>query len=443
MTPAKPNLSEPFDLLIAGHGMVGAALACALKELPLRIGIVDSQPLRQLPTGEETSAGQAPAFDSRVSAISPASRDILMQLGAWPMIAAQRHCPYSDMRVWEADGTAAIHFSAAEIHADELGYIVENRILVAALHECLRQQGNVRVLPSACVNGIALPSFDSGSVSGSDPDASARPTPAALTVTLSDGSAVQTRLLIGADGASSRVRELAGFNTREWDYGHEAIVATVRTSAPHAGTAAQRFMDSGILALLPLSTAPAGSLDSERYCSIVWSVLPGEAARLQALDDAAFCAALTRASEACFGSIDWCGPRQSFPLRQRHATDYVKAHIALIGDAAHSIHPLAGQGVNLGMLDAWALATQIRRALGEQRDFWDTRILRRYQRKRIGHNLAMMGLMEGFRRLYADQPLLLRWLRNTGMRGIDGMPVIKHQLMRQAMGIDHSVARSG
>jgi len=195
-------------------------------------------------------------------------------------------------------------------------------------------------------------------------------------------------------------------------------------------------MDSGILAFLPLhKSAHNNEVRDQYYCSIVWSVVPERACQLLAMSDQEFARAVQEGLENQLGKVEWVDKRLSLPLRQRHATDYVKKNIALIGDAAHSIHPLAGLGVNLGLLDAWALAGQIRKALLQGRDFSELRILRRYERERKGHNLAMMWLMEGFKRLFADQPLALRWLRNSGMSRLDNLPVIKNQLMRQAMGV--------
>ena len=412
--------SADFDVLIIGSGMVGATLACALAESSLRVGIIDSQPLLTLRPPDH----QRTEFEPRVSAISPASRCIFEQLGIWALMAQQRHCPYTDMHVWEADGTGSIHFAAADVHTGELGYIFENSVLLAGLHEGLRQSTRITVLRPASVTGLTMASVDG----------------APTVITLDDNTSISCRLLVGADGANSRVRQLAQFPVKEWDYQHHAIVTTVRTERPHAHTARQRFMDTGVLAFLPLhKSAHSDETTDQFYCSIVWSAVPERAAQLLAMNDTDFARALQEGIENQLGTIEWVDKRMSLPLRQRHAPDYVKKNIALIGDAAHSIHPLAGLGVNLGLLDAWSLAEQIKKAIQQRRDFSELRILRRYQRERIGHNLAMMWLMEGFKRLYADQPLVLRWLRNTGMSQLDNLPVIKNQIMRQAMGLKGGV----
>ncbi len=424
-----------FDVLIIGGGIVGATLACALGNTAFSIGIVDSQAMPGLDSiagSEELGTGMgAESFDPRVSAISPASRRIFSNIGAWQMLEQHRHCPYADMHVWEADGTGSIHFAAADVHAEALGFIVENTITLACLHERIQQFENVKSITPATVtviDHVPVPNSEASQV----------------VVTLADGSQLTTRLLVAADGANSKIRELAQFATKEWDYEHHAIVTTVRTQLPHDNTAIQRFMDTGILAFLPLaSQAPGAKIDHDsqdnHYCSIVWSVVPERAEQLLAMSDTEFSLVLQASIESRLGAIGWVDKRFSFPLRQRHASDYVSSNIALVGDAAHSIHPLAGQGANLGILDAWSLAGQLLKARQQHLDFASLRVLQRYQRERKGHNLGMMWLMEGFKRLFADQPLPVRWLRNAGMSGLDSLPMLKNRIMRQAMGTDSSL----
>lgn len=404
-----------YDVVIAGGGMVGASLALALADLPLRIVILDSQDL----IDRHRFAPQSGLFHARVSAIAPAAQALLSELGAWQGIVARRCAPYTDMHVWEADGTGSIHFCATDIHAPVLGHIVENVVVLAALYEQLAQKSNVDLLaPSTFL------SVEAGAEQ--------------VRIGLADASSVSARLLVGADGANSQVRSLGGFVTKEWDYEHHAIVSTVRTELPHGNTAIQRFMDEGILALLPLHDDRQGG-DAQHYCSLVWSVQPQFAETLLAKDDADFAIALQAGIESRLGKIESVDKRFSFPLRQRHASDYVQPRIALIGDAAHTIHPLAGQGANLGFLDVQALTQELRRACVKQLDIGDLRVLQRYQRARKGHNLAMMWVMEGFKRLFADQALPLRWLRNIGMSGVDRNSFLKNQIMRTAMGMEDSV----
>jgi 2-octaprenylphenol hydroxylase len=414
------SAENEFDVVIVGGGMVGASLACALADSGLRLAVLDSQPIAAS-AGSSTRPAEEPAFDPRVSAITPVSQQFLHEIGAWDAIASQRLSPYTDMHVWDGDGTGSIHFAAADVHAELLGHIIENSVILAALQQRLGGN-NITLLAPVTLTSLTPP--DSAS-----PEALVR-------IELADGRCLSTRLLVAADGANSTVRELAGFQTREWDYQHHAIVTTVRTALPHRQTAIQRFMDAGVLAFLPLRTNPEEGIEEQRHCSIVWSVLPEVAQGLMALDDTAFARELQAAIENRLGTIESVDKRSSFPLRQRHAHSYVQQGIALIGDAAHTIHPLAGQGVNLGLQDASVLAAEILQALNKGRDFADLRTLRRYQRRRIGHNLGMMWMMEGFKRLFAEQPLAVRWLRNAGMAGLDKTVLLKNQIMRSAMGIE-------
>jgi len=396
--------------------MVGAALACALAETGLRIGLFDQSRFDP----DQLSCNKAePLFDPRVSAIAPASQRFLSNLGAWQITETVRVSPYTDMMVWDADGTGSIHFSAADIHEQSLGHIVENSAIVLGLYQRLKQLSNIVVL-----SPVSMESFER---LAEDPLG-------CVMFATSEGESYTTTLLVGADGPQSRVRQLANFTTREWDYHHQAIVTTVRTELPHKTTALQRFMETGPLAFLPLLDTAALEEDQQHYCSIVWSTGIDQAAELMELDDMQFAGRLTDAIEHRLGKIEWTDRRYSFPLRQRHAVDYVQPNIALVGDAAHTIHPLAGQGVNLGFMDAQALANEIHSAVQRQRPLGELAILRRYQRARKGHNLGMMGAMEGFKQLFAQDALPVRWLRNTGLNGIDRLGFIKNRLMRQAMG---------
>lgn len=393
------------DLIIVGAGMVGSTLALALEGCGLKIVLLDGGPLTLKPF-----AMQDP-FEPRVSALSAASQRILQRVGAWPGIAARRVSPYSDMRVWDGSGTGQVHFCAASVHAEVLGHIVENRVVQDALLETLQARGSVELLAGARLEQL-------------DRDADG------WQLTLSDGRQLRTPLLVAADGANSAVRRLAGIATREWDYLHHAIVTSVRCAEEHQRTAWQRFTDDGPLALLPLER------DGDRHwCSIVWSVTEDEAARLMALDDAAFCAALGRAFEHRLGEVRQVDPRLCIPLRQRHAKRYVQPGLALIGDAAHSIHPLAGQGVNLGLLDAAVLAEVLGAALARGERPGDVRVLSRFERRRMPHNLAMMAAMEGFERLFQADPLPLRWLRNAGLKTVQALPEAKAMFVRQALGL--------
>ncbi|MDH0142564.1 2-octaprenyl-3-methyl-6-methoxy-1,4-benzoquinol hydroxylase [Aquipseudomonas alcaligenes] len=392
------------DLIIVGAGMVGSALALALEYSGLEILVVDGGPLSVRPFAAEG------AFEPRVSALSAASQRILERLGVWDGIAARRVSPYRDMRVWDGSGTGSVHFSAASVHAEVLGHIVENRVVQDALLDRLHDS-QIGLLGSARLEQL-------------------RRSGDGWLLTLADGRELRAPLLVAADGANSAVRRLAGCATREWDYLHHAIVTSVRCERAHQATAWQRFTDDGPLAFLPLARQ-----GDEHWCSIVWSTVPAEAERLMALDDEAFRHELGKAFEWRLGQVTAVDPRICIPLRQRHAKRYVESGLALIGDAAHSIHPLAGQGVNLGFLDAAVLAEVLLHALqrGEQPN--DVRVLSRYERRRMPHNLAMMAAMEGFERLFQADPLPLRLLRNSGLNWVDELPDAKALFVRRALGL--------
>jgi 2-octaprenylphenol hydroxylase len=391
------------DVLIVGAGMVGSALALALQNSGLEILLLDGGPMTVKPF-----AAQAP-FEPRVSALSIASQRILERLGAWEGIEKRRACPYSDMHVWDGSGTGLVHFAAASVHAEHLGHIVENRVVQDALLDRLHDS-EIGLLANTRLEQLRH--------SGDD-----------WLVTLSDGRQLRAPLVIAADGARSAVRRLAGCETREWDYLHHAIVTSVRCDKPHADTAWQRFTDDGPLAFLPLQR------EGEHWCSIVWSITPAEAERVMKLDDSAFCRELERAFEGCLGTVLAADPRLCVPLRQRHAKRYVAPGLALIGDAAHTIHPLAGQGVNLGFLDAAVLAEELLAAQARNERLADLRVLSRYERRRMPYNLALMAAMEGFERLFQADPLPLRWLRNTGLKWVEQTPEAKALFVRQALGL--------
>lgn len=399
-------MAQQFDLIIVGAGMVGATLACALADAPMRIALVDFAPL----TGSAPRAFTDSGYDPRVSAISAASENILRHVGAWQRIPAQRRAAYRHMRVWDAEGTGEIGFDADSLGESRLGHIVENHLIQDALLDAL--------------NDTAVTLFGEQRVEGLVRE------PAGWRVLFEAGEALQAPLVVAADGARSKLRELAGFQMREWDYLHDAVVTTVQTERSHRATAWQRFMPTGPLALLPLSDQ-----QHNHYCSIVWSLLPEQAERVMGLDDRAFCDELEQAFEARLGRILACDARHRIALRQRHARHYAMPGLVLIGDAAHSIHPLAGQGVNLGLLDAAELHDTLRAAWQRGEGVGELAVLQRYERRRVGANLAMMAAMEGFERLFHADALPLRWVRNAGMRLLDGQSLIKGGIMRRAMGL--------
>ncbi|MDP2226182.1 MAG: UbiH/UbiF/VisC/COQ6 family ubiquinone biosynthesis hydroxylase [Moraxellaceae bacterium] len=396
--------SETFDIVIVGAGMVGSLLAALLQGSGLSVALLERAPVTA-PLADD-------AFEPRVSALTRASENLLRHVGAWEKVAAVRACPYTDMQVWDADGSGRVEFSAAELGESHLGVLVENRLLQWALTDVATQATNVTLLCPAQLTALER-------------------LPAYWQLTLADGRQLQAALVIGADGAQSVVRRLADLPVRETDYAQRAIVTTVRTELPHRFTARQRFSPTGPLAFLPLKGADGGA----HHCSIVWSQDEAEAQRLLALDDDAFRRELTLAFERTLGEVLEADSRYSFPLRAVHATGYARDGLALIGDAAHAIHPLAGQGVNLGLLDAAVLAEEIRRAQARALPWWSGDTLARYERRRRAHNTLILHSMTGFRELFASHNPLLVVARNLGLRATQHLLPLRQEFARVAMGL--------
>ncbi|MCP5162570.1 MAG: UbiH/UbiF/VisC/COQ6 family ubiquinone biosynthesis hydroxylase [Hahellaceae bacterium] len=420
MHQENPELAvNEFDIVIVGGGMVGAALAVALRHSRFRIALVEGQSAAML-LGASRTHDSVSGFDPRVSALTAASQTFLANLGVWGDVLDAGACPYSDMCVWDGEGTGRIEFSAAELGQLSLGHIVENSATLGALYRKLSETPDVQQFLGAPILRV---------------ETGAQGQPSVLV--LRDGRRLSGRLLVAADGANSLLRAVFGMATREWDYNHHAIVATVKTAMPHAHVARQRFMSTGPLAFLPLSDVA----DSNCFSSIVWSVEPEHAKALMALSEREFCNVLANAFEHTLGDVVGVSERYSFPLRQRHAKEYVKPGVVLVGDAAHTIHPLAGQGVNLGLMDVAALADELLKA--DRRDVAvnDLVMLHRYQRRRMTANLAMMGIMEGFKRLFAQDDLGLRLLRNTGMRWLNRQSFLKNRIVSEAMGLNIRVPK--
>lgn len=394
------------EVLIVGGGMVGATLAALLGEAGVAVTVLDARPA---PLAKSDLAGMPPG--RRVSAITPVSQRLLTGLGAWEAIQACRVTPYTEMRVWDAQGSGEIAFEAAQAGVAALGHIVENDVVLAALEARLATLPSVTQRFGAVIEGLQT---EAGG---------------AAHLTLEGGETLSTPLVVAADGARSRLRTLAGIDAASHDTGQVAVVTTVRTALPHGGVARQVFLPTGPLAFLPLTLA-----GEPRYCSIVWSTSPEEAERLVALPRAALGEALEAAFEGRLGEVDVIDDALAVPLVQRHAERYVRPGLALIGDAAHSIHPLAGQGVNLGLMDAAVLAEELLAARRRGIAPGNARILARYARRRRGDNAAMLALMDGFRLLFGATHPALTLARNLGLSGVDRATPLKRLLMRQAIG---------
>lgn len=386
-------MSELFDIVIGGGGPVGAAAALALHRQDFKVALVER--------GAAPPPYNPADYDLRVYAMARHSARFLERLGTWPSIAERRVSPYRAMRVWEREPARALRFDAADSGGAELGWIVEHGLLVDALWAGL---DGVRRYEGAQIEQLQL------SEEGTR-------------LRLHDGRVLQARLVVAADGADSQLRAMAGIDTVGWDYSQRAIVCHVQTERPHRGTAWQRFLASGPLAFLPLT---------DGRCSIVWSAEQALAQELLALDDAAFLSRLGEASEQALGAIRAGTRRLSFPLRLLHAQDYARVGLVLVGDAAHTVHPLAGQGVNLGLADAEQLAATLAEARGARRDWWSLRNLQRYTRARKAANLEMLALTDGLYRAFRLHLPGVKAALGLGMEAVDKLGPLKGWLSRQA-----------
>ncbi|MGD8690077.1 MAG: UbiH/UbiF/VisC/COQ6 family ubiquinone biosynthesis hydroxylase [Gammaproteobacteria bacterium] len=387
-----------FDVTVVGAGVVGATLALSLARGGMRVAVVE--------------AGRRARFDPdrtdlRVLAISPGSARLLDHLGVWDSIVAARVSPYREMEVWDAGGFGSIHFDSADIGEPALGHIVENSLITFSLQQALEQMPTASLLFESRPESLEL-------------------TEEAAVLRLEDGRSLDAGLVVAADGRDSSLREMAGLDVRGWGYAQRAIVACIDTEKPHRETAWQRFMPEGPLAFLPLA---------DGRCSIVWSTSVEQAATLSEMNEEAFCTALTEASDACLGRVTGVGTRAGFELKAQYAPSYIARRFALVGDAAHAVHPLAGQGANLGLMDASELATQVLEGREHGRDPGDRSLLRRYERARKPENLLMLGAFDAFKRGFGNSYAPLRFLRNAGLAISNRLGPVKHAFMRRAMGL--------
>jgi 2-octaprenylphenol hydroxylase len=391
-----------FDVVIVGAGVIGAAMASLLVarklSAPGRVALIADRFPPGAPAAGAGTASAAADWDLRVFALSRASERLLDICGVWGSLPRQRVFAYERMCVWDAGGTpqgaGSLTFDCARIGEPNLGFIVEGRALQSQCLQSARDKGTVMI------------EAELGSVAIDD---------AGVSIRLTDGRELRGKLLIAADGTESRIRTLLGIETAGHAYHQDALVAHVRTAAPHRNTAWQRFLGTGPLAFLPL---PDGR------SSIVWSAARSEAARLVALDRPAFGAALTAASGAALGDCELTTALTSFPLKLQYALEYVRPRAVLLGDAAHSVHPLAGQGLNLGLLDCAALADVLGEAGGAAR-FGEHKLLRRYERWRRSENLLLFSTAD---------PLSTR-LRAAGLSAVDKLPFIKRRFAQRALGL--------
>ena len=392
-----------YDIVIVGSGTIGATAALALaQQTTLKIAVIESQ-------ASLASWELSPQYDHRVSAISLASKRIWENLGIWNSICAKRFNPYVKMRVFDEAGSGEIYFDSDEINVPVLGYIIEDNVLRASLIEKMQ---NIDLLQPLKL--VSLEQY-----------------PEKIELTTDTQQKITAKLLVAADGANSWVREQLGIELKTWDYGQTAIVSTVQTELPHEKTAWQRFLSTGPLAFLPLDDACTSS--------IVWSAEHGYAKELMQLSDADFQEKLTAAFANRLGKITAVSKRYSFPLRMRHAKNYVFNRVALIGDAAHTIHPLAGQGVNLGLLDAVCLAEVVAAAHEKKRDFASLTTLRRYERARKADNLTLLAAVDAIKYLFSNERKTIKTVRNTGLAIVNRMSPLKNFFAHYALGNRNSL----
>lgn len=387
-----------LDVAVVGGGMVGAAAALALARAGFAVALLDAR--------EPAAWAATDEVDLRVVGLAPSSVVMLDRLGVWSRIRDARASAYEHMHVWDAENGAAIHFDAADEGRDVLGYIVENNLVQATLWQALDEAGVRRIVPAE-VTGYAM-----------------REDRAQLD--LADGQVVTARLVVAADGAESPLRAMVGIGTHGRDYAQRAIVAHVETADPHQRTAWQRFLPSGPLAFLPLADGRS---------SVVWSLPDAEAKRVLALDDDAFRQALGVASDFRLGPILAVGKRAAFPLRLKLAERYEVGRLVLLGDAAHAVHPLAGQGVNLGLRDVAELRDTLVEAREAGRDFAATHVLRRYARRRRSADGLDAWSFDALARVYAWQASPLVAARGFGVRLLDRIGPLKSRLARHAAGL--------
>ena len=398
-------MNDRFEIVIVGAGVTGLTVAALLAQSKygeqLKLTLIDAN--------ERTHYAAGGEVELRVSAIATGSAALLDSIGAWSEVQETRASAYDGMRVWDESSTSdsgdALCFDAAEFAVPQLGFIVENSLLQHAILKVLDREAVELIFAS--------------------PIASMQTKNNGHQLSLEDGRKFDADLVIGADGARSFIRENAGIETNEWAYGQSAFVTHLQPENSHRNTAWQRFLSTGPLGMLPLA---------DGRISVVWSTSEEQAQWAMSADKEELGVALSEASDHVLGALTVAGPRGVFPLLARHAKDYVKAGVALIGDAAHAVHPLAGQGANLGLQDAAALADVLNKGLQTGEYPGDRPLLRRYERSRKGANAAMLHFMTGLNRLFATDSALLKELRTTGMRLFNRSGPIREHVVSVALG---------
>ncbi|XP_010550835.1 PREDICTED: ubiquinone biosynthesis monooxygenase COQ6, mitochondrial isoform X2 [Tarenaya hassleriana] len=453
--------SQQHDIAIVGGGMVGIALAASLASKPLtkhlNVAIIDNNPL----LGRRNIIGKGDPPDPRVSTVTPATISFFKDIGAWQYVEQHRHAYFDKMQVWDYTGLGYTRYNARDVDKDVLGCVVENKVLQSSLLSCVQDSDLQKTIYPARLSSMdMLPSSSLSGLGGAPSTTDLYMRGRLAKLELTDGNNVYAKLVVGADGSKSRVRELAGIKTTGWNYSQNAIICTVEHAVENH-TAWQRFLPNGPIALLPVG---------DKYSNIVWTMDPKEASDRKSMSEDEFIKALndaldhgygphpetTTSSRGDLGVLSWfsgvgtvsakerfeippkvvklSSERMAFPLSLRHAKDYASKRVALIGDAAHTVHPLAGQGVNLGFADASALSKAITEGIALGTDIGEANLLRRYERERKSENIAMMAVLDGFQKLYSVDLGPLNVMRAVGFHGAQYISPLKRRIISYASG---------
>lgn len=397
-------MNSDYDILICGGGMVGATMAYALSPLPLRIGVIEAVPFK---------SDSQPSYDDRAIALAYGSARIIQAMGLWGQLQDQTS-PIRKIHISDRGHFGVTRIDSAREQVEALGYVVENRVVGAVLAEALPALENVELICPATVSQVAL--SEAGAQVSVTAEAGERP--------------LSARLVIAADGGNSEVRRLLQIPTRSWDYGQSAVIANITPARHHQGVAYERFTDWGPVALLPNAAA-----DDPKRCSLVWTVRRDDEERVLNLDAAEFLAELQQRFGYRLGELEKVGRRNAYPLKLVRAKQQVRPRLALIGNAAHTLHPIAGQGFNLGLRDVAVLADVLAEACAKGEDVGAGSVMQRYAEWRSWDHRKVIGFTDTLARLFSNPLAPLALARNLGLLAVDVVPPLKRILTRQTMGL--------
>ena len=394
-----------YDVVICGGGVVGCSLACLLAKANFKVALLD----RDVRADRSSQKN-----DSRIFAITISSKRILNKTGAWHLIPEDSISPFRRMHVWDENGDGEIRFESASICEPAMGYIIAQNFLTDALFQKINEFENIDLIKGASPKSI-------------EKEANA------ICIDIDNSQELKTKLVVAADGSNSKVRQLCNINFQKHDYEQSALACVVTTEIEHSAVARQRFLSDGPLAFLPMK--------NPHQSGIVWSAKPERIDELLKLDKATFQNELAVAFENKLGQIKESTERNIFPLSRAQADHYVQPRLALIGDSAHTVHPLAGLGANLGILDSASLAEILIDTYNSDRDIGRLQVLRRYERWRRTENQQIMYMLDGFKYLFENKFQSVQWLRNLGLDIVDEMPIVKNAIMARAMGLKGNLPR--